>query len=271
MIVDTHAHLWAADTPNRPWPTDAGPAHQSRPPTTAELLALMDNAGVDLAVLVPPSWEGDRNDTVLRAACAHPDRFCVMGRIPLHDPAAARLLPTWRQQPGMRGIRITLHRNPWRTWFLTGHLDWLWAAAEQNDMPLMVYAPGLLPHLSSTVASHPELRLALDHLAIPETARGTKAFAHLDDLLALAAYPNVVVKASALPCHSSTKTTPFPDLHAPLRSIVDAYGPHRVFWGSDWTRLPSPYRDALTPLSSLTYTEQRIIKGEAAADWLTAA
>jgi hypothetical protein len=38
------------------------------------LLLQMDLAGVHRAVLVPPSWEGDRNDLALAAAETYPDR-----------------------------------------------------------------------------------------------------------------------------------------------------------------------------------------------------
>ncbi|GIT39658.1 MAG: hypothetical protein Ct9H300mP8_08540 [Gammaproteobacteria bacterium] len=47
-----------------------------------EAITRMDEAGVDAAILVPPSWEGDRNDVCLDAALRFPDRFAVMGRFP---------------------------------------------------------------------------------------------------------------------------------------------------------------------------------------------
>ena len=53
----------------------------------------MAAAGVDRAVIVPPSWEGDRNDLALAAAQAHPDKFAVMGRPPL-DRAQTRTRST---------------------------------------------------------------------------------------------------------------------------------------------------------------------------------
>src|SRR5437762_537657 len=55
--------MWGADTKDRPWPP--GRAHQAQKPypVTKELvLAGMKEAGVDRVVVVPPSWEGDRND-----------------------------------------------------------------------------------------------------------------------------------------------------------------------------------------------------------------
>ncbi len=58
-------------------------------------------------MIVPPSWPGDRNDYALEAVKRYPDRFAVMGRIPLENPKSAELLPKWKEQPGMRGVRVT--------------------------------------------------------------------------------------------------------------------------------------------------------------------
>ena len=58
IIVDAQAHIWKMHTPERPWPADGiGQAHIPRPFSHYELLARMDEAGVDRLVIVPPSWE----------------------------------------------------------------------------------------------------------------------------------------------------------------------------------------------------------------------
>src|SRR5881392_3200983 len=98
MIVDSQLHIWAADTPERPWPPgQAGRAHQPSPLTAEALLEKINAAGVARAILVPPSWEGDRNDVVLAAAHRYPERFAVMGRISLEAPESrAEFLPLAR-------------------------------------------------------------------------------------------------------------------------------------------------------------------------------
>ena len=57
LIVDAQVHIWAANTPERPWPARHAP-HRPMPFSQADLLREMDAAGVQRAVLVPPSWEG---------------------------------------------------------------------------------------------------------------------------------------------------------------------------------------------------------------------
>jgi L-fuconolactonase len=116
MIVDSQVHIWAADTPERPWPPgQAARAHQLTPLTAEKLLGQMDVAGVTRAILVPPSWEGDRNDVVLAAAQRYPDRFAVMGRISLEAPQSrTEFLPLVRTK-GMLGLRFTFHTRTSRS------------------------------------------------------------------------------------------------------------------------------------------------------------
>ena len=75
-------------------------AQLPEPFTIEKLVPMMDEAGVDRVVIVPPSWEGDRNDYALEAVKRYPGRFAVMGRIPLQNPQSAALLPKWKEQPG---------------------------------------------------------------------------------------------------------------------------------------------------------------------------
>src|SRR5271166_5094421 len=109
MIVDSQVHLWKAETPDWPW-VSGRVAQLPEPFTIEKLLPMMDEASVDRAVIVPPSWPGDRNDYALEAVKRYPGRFAVMGRIPLEKPQSAALLPKWKEQPGMLGVRLTLHR-----------------------------------------------------------------------------------------------------------------------------------------------------------------
>jgi predicted TIM-barrel fold metal-dependent hydrolase len=272
MIVDAQVHMWAADSPARPWPAaGAHTAHRLEPVGAAETLRVLDGAGVQRAVLVPPSWEGDRNDVALAAAARHPDRFAVMGRFPLTDPSAGARLKAWRDQPGMLGVRVTLHRDPWRTAFQRDELDWFWAAASDAGLPVMVYAPGLSARLYAVARRYPRLRLIVDHLALPVGVTGPEAFAGLPELLALARFPQVAAKASALPCHSR-REFPFADLHRPLRRVFEEFGPHRLFWGSDWTRLPCSYQENMAlftdALPFLSGADIRAVLGSAVLDWL---
>src|SRR5215207_8960440 len=83
QIVDAQVHLWKANTPDWPWVPGATP-QLPEPMTIERVLPLMDEAGIDRVIIVPPTLN-DRNDYALEAARRYPNRFAVMGRIPLQD------------------------------------------------------------------------------------------------------------------------------------------------------------------------------------------
>jgi L-fuconolactonase len=271
LIVDAQVHIWGADTPERPWPRSGrSRPHRPLPFSKDDLLHEMDAAGVARVVIVPPSWEGDRNDLALEAARLHPDRFAVMGRPPL-TPSERHLLDDWRGQPGMLGIRVTASAQDARGLFTEPENDWLWDAAEKKGLPAMVSVPGLLTALGRIAERHPGLRLVIDHLALVRDAKDDAAFADLPQLLALAKHSNVAAKASALPRYSS-EPYPYPKLHPYLRRVFEAFGPRRMFWGTDLTGIPCTYQQAIAMFTEelpwLHGDDLTWVMGRGICDWL---
>ena len=243
-IIDSQVHVWPADQPNR----RLDPDYRNRPPYTYEsLLTAMSEAGVDQTILVPPSFDGDRNDYALDAARMHPDRLAVMGRVALEAGPAHATLSRWKQQPGMLGVRLTFHRDKDRPWLTDGTADWFWPEAERYGIPVMVHAPERIGTVQEIAARHPGLTIIYDHMAFARETMDDRAMARVQELLPLAALPNVFVKVSALPCYS-TEPYPFKNLREPLRRVIETFGPRRSFWGSDITRVPKScsYRQVVT-------------------------
>ncbi len=198
MIVDAQVHLWKAETPDWKWVPGMKP-QLPEPFTIEKLVPLMDEAGVDRVVVVPPSWPGDRNDYGLEAARRYPQRFHVMGRIPLEKPGSAALLPKWREQPGMLGIRLTFLGRQ-QPWLADGTADWFWPAAEKAGLPVMLFAPTQAPALGRVAERHPGLTMIIDHMDLSADIRKSIGLAAaVEQTVALAKYPNVSCKVSASP------------------------------------------------------------------------
>src|ERR1700754_3150222 len=124
FIVDSQVHIWEADTPERPWPTPLAKSHKNRASFSKdELIKEMDAAGGSRAILVPPSWQGDSNDTVIAAARQHPDRFAVMGRMDVDDRTNEDLVVHLKQKTGMIGLRQTFKTGEALS---TAETEWLW-------------------------------------------------------------------------------------------------------------------------------------------------
>src|SRR5207244_11588343 len=114
-----------------------------------------------------------------------------------------------------------------------GHMDWVWKEAEEAGVPIYALVHHDMVHLIDSVAQrYPALKLVMDHLALSSSKKDKGAFADFDKVLAIAKRPHVAAKASALPCYS-TEQYPYPSLHKYIRQAYDAFGPQRLFWGTD--------------------------------------
>jgi predicted TIM-barrel fold metal-dependent hydrolase len=222
-------------------------AHLPVPLDHETLLKLMDQAGVDRAILVPPSLDGDRNDLCLAAARSYPDKFAVMGRLLVDKPYAPARLEEMKRDKGMLGVRLTFHRENDRPLLTNGAADWFWPAAERLDIPVMVHAPERLKEIAGIASRHERLTIIVDHMGFARETMDEGADEGATRILALARYPNVSVKVSALPCYSSDPY-PFRNLHDALKRVIEGFGVKRSFWGSDFSRLPQgcSYRQAVT-------------------------
>src|SRR5262245_8330681 len=165
MIVDAQIHLWKAESEDWKW-VPGLPPQLPWPFTIEHAISMMDEAGVDRAVIVPPSWPGDRNDYALEAVKRYPTRFRVMGRLPIQDPKALDLLPKWREQQGMVGVRVIFNNPQTLAWLTDGTADRFWAAAEKAGLPVMCFAPGSTSAFGRAAERHPQLQLILDHMGV---------------------------------------------------------------------------------------------------------
>jgi predicted TIM-barrel fold metal-dependent hydrolase len=270
-IVDAQVHLWqrvmAGAQPQRPHPFGA-----------TELLGLMNECGVDRAVLAPTSWSDDGedgNDIVVQAVMAHPERFRAMGVIAPEDPRSRERLPLWKSR-GLVGFCLRFHHPHLAPMLDNGAADWVWPAAQDAGASLAVNAPWHLTRIGEVAARHPDLRIVVDHLGL---SRDTHDVAGQVELLTrLAKFDNVVVKADGLITHSHMPY-PFQDLHPHICRVLDAFGPRRFFWGSDLTRSWTPgcslatnYQHAIglvnEQLTCLSAHDRQLVMGQALCEWI---
>lgn len=272
MIVDAQIHVWQADSTDRPWPRSGAEgrtatAQRTLPLGPKEVLHHMDKAGVDRAVLVPPSWEGDRNDLALDAARSYPNRFAVFGRIApdISDDALSR----WCEQPGMLGIRVILSTNA--PWVEGGAAHPLWSKCAAAKIPMMIAPAGKVQLVEEIANAHPKLSIIVDHMGARVHKTGAEAFPDIEQMRQLAHHCNVAMKASGLPAYSN-EAAPWNDVMPYLRRLYDAYGAERTFWGSDLSRLPGCYGELVdvfaNRLSWLRGTERDRVMGKALLDWI---
>ena len=267
QIVDAQIHLWGEGLPSNL-------SHrQVTSFTSEEAIAMMDEGGVDAAVIHPVPWDPNSHQVALKAIESYPGRFAMLGDVPLMDPQSKGRVATWLDQPGVLGLRYVLLNDPQRQWLRDGDIDWLWPAAEEAGVPIAVLATDSMDLIGGVAERHPDLRLTIDHLGGRggmTTLKDHEAMTHMPDLLALSKHPNVAVKATGAPGYSG-ESYPFPAMQTYLRQIYDAFGPERMFWGTDITKMPCSWRDCITmfteELSWLSEDDKRLIMGDAVCVW----
>src|SRR5262249_45960891 len=211
---------------------------------------------------------GTRNSHALaiEACRLHGERFAILGRIPLDQPQRRAEIETWRQQPGMVGLRYTFLQPHMKSWPSDGTMDWLWPAAERLGLPVALLAGEFLPLIGRIGERHPGLRLIVDHFGVARGNKDDAAVVPMPQLLALAKHPNIALKVTGGPQYV-TDPYPFRSLQPRYKAIYDAFGPERMFWGTDITRMPCTWRECVTAFAEhqpwLSERDKSLIMGQA--------
>jgi predicted TIM-barrel fold metal-dependent hydrolase len=260
LIVDAQIHIWKGHKPTNP-------NHRQIADFTAEdVLKEMDAGGVNAALIHPPGWDPNSNALAVEAARQYPNRLAILGNFPLDKPESRTAIDSMKSRPGMLGLRFALLQPHQQNWLTDGSLDWLWAAAERASMPLALLGPGLLQVIGKIAERHPGLKLIIDHFGRPDAE-----WSNLNDLVAAAKHRNVALKATGAPSYSS-EPYPYRNIHGHIRKLYDAYGPERMFWGTDITRMPVSWKQCVTMFTEelpwLSPKDQELIMGRAVCNWL---
>ena len=273
VITDSGLHIWEASTPEKPW--NVARAHLKDPMGYEELRTRMKEAGVDRAILVPPSFAGGRNEFSLEAAAKYPEQFAVMGSIPLNKPEGRQILENFMRQPGAVGVRLTFHHEYDESWIRDGTADWFWPVAEEMDIPVMMNAPTVHKDVAGVAERYPTLRLIIDHMGRQKGMKNEKLGLGIAPTIGLAKYPNVFVKLTSAPSCSS-EAYPYRNIHPHLKQLIEAFGPRRCFWGTDLSAMLSrstcTYPQAVTMFTEemdfLSKEDLEFVMGRGLADCL---
>jgi predicted TIM-barrel fold metal-dependent hydrolase len=235
MLVDTHVHVISSDLqrfPLQPPGVNTGPWWETHPCSADLLQLLMDDAGVDRAVLVQGVGAyGFDNEYTLSASIAKPN---VLANVVCTDRRAEDPAATVRDllERGARGYR----------WFMV-HDDArleepraVWDALAVAQVPVvMTFLEDRLEDFGEAVPRLPDVPLAVDHCAFADLSQGIP-----DALAALGEFPNVYLKVSTHAIRSAAKGGDAADAVAELADRFDG----RLMWGSDFSQTHDvPYPD----------------------------
>jgi L-fuconolactonase len=245
-VIDAHVHLWDLAVRDQPWIPAGSPIR--RPFTLPDLRAVIAGTGVERVVLVQVI--NDPGETADFLAAAEDDELVagVVGWADLARSALPDALADLAATGHLVGIRhqALAERDP-AGWLGLPAVRRGLAALEAAGLPFdLVLRPEHLPAAVAVARLHPSLRFVLDHLGKPPIATG-KLEPWATALRALAAEPNVAGKLSGV--HTvAPPGAAYPDLAPFLEVALEAFGPDRLLFGSDWpvSMSATSYPDVVT-------------------------
>jgi predicted TIM-barrel fold metal-dependent hydrolase len=277
MIVDTHVHVWEIDPPRYPiGPTAPGwTAMPDEPGTSDELLAEMDQCGVDWSVLVQTSWSTWDNGYIADSVARFPGRFIGHGLVDPIAPGNAETARYWMRERGLAGFRFHPMYYPDEKVLSRPQNKTLWEELESLEAVLQFHLRARdADQLDALAEQHPRLRLIVDHLGYPDLDAGMEAF---QPILDLARRDNIYFKLSDVKGRSR-QGYPYADVHPFICALLKAYGAGRTVWGTgypghhrvkhNWPPLEQEVRLIREGLPFLSQKErEQVLGGTAAALW----
>lgn len=226
-MIDTHTHVVAPDEERYPLHPSGmtEPWYRDDPCSVERLLKLMDEAGVDGAVLVQGiSAYGFDNRYALDSARAHPARCTSVVYVDVAAPDATTTLRSHVEVDGARGLR-------WVAFGSTGLTEprTVWDVAASLGVPVVVtILAEKLSELARVVPDLPDVALALDHCGFADFSSGVPA-----DLAALATHPRLHLKVSTI---ALDRMAEHGDVRDGLAELTATFGADRLMWGSDYSQ-----------------------------------
>jgi L-fuconolactonase len=277
--VDAHHHVWDLSVRDQPWTADLPTIRRSF--SLDDLRPSLAATRVDRTVLVQTVCVPEETPEFLALAESAPEVAGVVGWVDLCASDVAEKLSTLRQLPGGRylvGVRHWVQAEPDPNWLCRPDVrKGLQAVADAGLVYDLLLRHYQLPAALDTVAALNELRFVVDHGAKPDIAHG-QVEPWSSQMAELATRPNVSVKFSGLVTEADPKTWPitsgsFDQFRPYAEVLLNAFGPSRVMWGSDWPvcLMAARYEDVMAMAesftSSLSAGEQSQVFGGTAQAW----
>lgn len=267
-VVDAHHHVWDLSVRDQDWITGEELAPLRRDFTLADLRPEARAAGVTATVLVQTVTVAEETPEFLALARDSGLVAGVVGWTDLTAPGITDTLAALRALPGgdrLVGIRHQVQGEPDPEWLLRPEVRrGLTALADAGLVYDLIVRPHQLPAAAKAAALLPGLTFVLDHAGKPPVAEGrTQPWA--DGLRQLAARPNTVCKLSGLVTEADPRHWSVEDLRPYAETVIEAFGPDRLMFGSDWPvcRLAASYAEvvdaARTLTAALSGPEQRAV------------
>lgn len=237
-IFDIHPHIISKDTDRYPVTPLGGKRSEwskHRSVDFAELVAGMDEAGVDKSAIVHSSTTYGYDATYLADAIAdHRDRFTGVFSVDVLADDAVDKIQYWLDR-GLSGLRLFAVGSTVKTdqsWIADPKTFPAWQFCSDNGIAVAIsMRQDGLPHLVDVINRFPEVRIVLDHLLHAPMTDGAP-YNEAARLFDMAQYPNVYLKLTTAIIRRSREEKATPETF--FGKLMETFGSSRIAWGSNY-------------------------------------
>jgi L-fuconolactonase len=235
LRIDAHQHFWKYDPVKHAWINDEmWVIRQDYSP--ADLLPLLQAAGIDGCVTVQVNQTEEENKMLLAESAAHEFIKGVVGWVDLQHPEVEFRLEWYKDAyPKMKGFRHILQGERDRALMLKPAFKRGIGLLKKfgYTFDILIF-PDQLGYTQEFVAAFPDQPFIVDHIAKPYIKDRYITEEWKDAMRAVAAFPNVLCKISGMVTEADWKHWKPEHFKPYLDTVVEAFGPRRIVYGSDW-------------------------------------
>ncbi|TDW81000.1 amidohydrolase [Kribbella sp. VKM Ac-2566] len=254
--VDAHHHIWDLSVREQSWMVGPELDPIRRTFSIDDLAPLAAAADVTSTVLVQTVGVVDETVEFLEVAAGNDLVAGVVGWVDLTADDVATALDGLIARPDgsyLKGIRHQVHDEPDVDWLLRPDVQrGLSAVADAGLVYDLLTKTPHLPAAIQTARNLPQLTFVVDHISKPAVGEPLEPWA--TQLRELAALPNVTCKLSGMVTEAPWTTWKPADLQPYADVVLNAFGPDRVMFGSDWPvcLLAASYAEVVETAETLT-------------------
>jgi L-fuconolactonase len=233
MTLDSHQHFWNYELPKHDW-IDDDMAAIRRNFDPDDLLSVLNANNVDGCIAVQADQTTVETDFLLDIAANNDFVKGIVGWIDLRADDLPTQLEKYAGQSLLKGFRHIVQGEPdpyflLQPDFLCG-IDTIGKLGYTYD--ILIFPHQLVASLE-LVKQFPDYKFVIDHLAKPY-AKDSYFTGWAAGISAIAAFSNVSCKLSGLVTEADYQNWTPEALLPYLRHALEAFGPDRCMFGSDW-------------------------------------
>ena len=266
MAIDSHHHFWHYDPVNYDW-IDDEMKDIRRDFLPGSLEKTINDSGIDGVISVQARQSLEETDWLL--ALAHQHNFIkgIVGWIPLQHKEVAEILEQYAKDKLLKGVRHVIQGEADPDFMLRSDFNkGIGLLKKYHLIYDILVVEKQLPNVLRMVDLHPDQVFVLDHLAKPQIKKNELS-PWKEHVQELAKRGNVNCKISGMVTEADYHNWTAEQLHPYFEVVMDAFGPERLLFGSDWPvcLVATNYRDWIdlvkNEISALSPLEQAQIMG----------